>query len=493
MDEHTRLPQPTPPAPPMTPTPRPAARPHDGVLSGGHLFAAPRFGSAATRPTGPIPPAPRRRRQWPWIVAAVTAVAVGISGAVVTGDALLTTLIRTSSASSDAGPSGSSSPGDAYAEDVTSRLTRAMNANDRTAFIGIGEGSSAEHLAAIWDETKKLGWTLGVAESNSRTGPVQLAFNMGLGGFHAVSEARDGGSGGELLATFLYAATIRGTGSHARVVALDAMYPMPWDRGERIAVARGEHVALFADEDEGALVDARLAEAEGAAEDVLARPEWAGSHARLDGFVAYVTEDADDYAHAYGPGGADGTAGFCRTDVRPSQGSALIATGVATGDTLPGGALAFLGPGGLADGEGYVFAHEFAHYMQNTHDPAPYDRSGAGTDYIAVSEGYAESVAAQHVGYAAELFTTGDVRDAVLNGDIADVLAEHSFTDKDLSAMAYLTAGSYFYFLDQHQADYRMLLAADGTGPFAQQVVATMRPGLRIEDWKAWVAAQPEG
>lgn len=468
-------------------------------MSGGHVFAGPRFGgsqpalpSYSARPhaiyagPGELRPPPRPRRTWLWIVGIATVVVLCISTFMVTGGAIITALVHSAQfdASPDPAATGAALP--MSATPVTLRLTEAMNANDRGAFVGTGQGAVATHLAAIWDETKKLGWTLGIAEATEETGSVQLAFNMQLGGFHAVAADGPDAPGGELLATFLYDATISGTGSASTLTALDATYPMPWDRGETIAVARGDHVALFADADEAALASDRVAEAEAAAADVLARPEWNGSPGRLDGFVSYVTQSDDDFRAAYGPGIGDGVAGFCQQDIRPADGSAETVKGLATG-SYPGGALAVMGPSGLEFGDGYVFAHEFAHYMQNTFDPAPLTGSDDGRAFI---EGYAESVAAQFADAAGDLFTTGEVRDTVLSGDISAAVAPSSFDDTEKVDTAYLTAGSYFYFLDQQHADYRGLLAADGTRPFADEIAATMPEGLRIEDWQAWMAAQ---
>jgi hypothetical protein len=264
---------------------------------------------------------------------------------------------------------------------------------------------------------------------------------------------------------------------------------MPWDRGEQIAVARGEHVALFADADEAALAEARIPEAEAAAEEVLARPEWTGSTARLDGFVSYVTENDDEFHAAYGPDMADGVAGFCQFDYRPSRWTAEQVPGLASGP-YPGGVLAVVGPEGLLDEDGYVFAHEFAHYVQNTYAPAQFPADGTKGDGRAFSEGYAEAVAADYADASEELFTTGDVRRTVLDGDVAEAVSAAAFDDSARVDIAYLTAGSYFYFLNQQHADYRALLTADGTTPFVQEVDAVMPPGLRIADWRAWMAEQ---
>lgn len=451
-------------------------------------------GRAATTPhwpAGPVahPPMPDRRRGWLWAVAIVAAIAVTVGGATVTGVAVLAAIPQDSSYGSTATGDGSSTSADAWEDDVTTRLSTAMQENDRAAFVAAGDGRVATHLAAIWDETKKLGWTLGVAESTDATGSVQLAFNMQLGGFHAVAADNGTGFGGELLATFVYDATIAGTGPHSKLTVLNAVADMPWDRGEQIAVARGEHVALFADADEAALADDRIPEAEAAAEDVLARPDWTGSTARLDGFVSYVTENDDDFRAAYGPDMADGVAGFCQFDYRPSRWTAENVPGLASGP-YPGGGLATVGPGGLIDEDGYVFAHEFAHYVQNTYAPAPFTADGAKGDDRAFSEGYAEAVAADYADASAELFTTRDVRRTVLDGDVADAVSAAAFDDSARVDTAYLTAGSYFYFLDQQHADYRALLTADGTTPFVKEVDAVMPPGLRIADWQAWMAEQ---
>lgn len=435
------------------------------------------------------PPVPRTRHGWLWAVAIVAAIAVTIGGASVTGVAVLTAIAQSSPSGSTATGDGSSTNAGAWDDDVTTRLSAAMQKNDRAAFVAAGGGSVATHLAAIWDETKKLGWTLGVAESTDTTGSVQLAFNMQLGGFHAVAADNGTGFGGELLATFVYDATITGTGPESKVTALRALSDMPWDRGEQIAVARGDRVALFADADEAALAEARIPEAEAAAEDVLARPEWTGSTARLDGFVSYVTEDDGDFRAAYGPDVDDGVAGFCRFDYRPSRWSAEEVPALASGP-YPGGALAVIGPQGLLDEDGYVFAQEFAHYLQNTYAPAPFAAEGAKVDDRAFSEGYAEAVAADYADASAELFTTGEVRQTVLDGDVAAAVSTAAFDDSDRVNTAYLTAGSYFYFLDQQHADYRALLTADGTTPFITEVDAVMPPGLRIADWRAWMAEQ---
>lgn len=468
-----------------------------GPRSGGHGLPAPRFGGGpgaapVPRPAAGAaarPPMSHRRRGWLWAVAVVAAVAVTIGGASITGVAVLTAIAQGSPYGSEATGDGSSTGADAWEDDVTTRLSTAMQQNDRTAFVAAGDGRVAQHLAAIWDETKKLGWTLGVAESTDATGSVQLAFNMQLGGFHAVAADDGTGFGGELLATFVYDATITGTGPHSKLTTLDAVADMPWDRGEQIAVARGEHVALFADADEAALAEDRIPEAEAAAEDVLARPEWAGSTARLDGFVTYVTEDDQDFHAAYGPDMADGVAGFCLFDYRPTRWTAEQVPGLASGP-YPGGGLAVLGPDGLLDEDGYVFAHEFAHYLQNAYAPAPLTADGAKGDDRAFSEGYAEAVAADYADASAELFTTREVRRTVLDGDVADAVSAAAFDDSARVDTAYLTAGSYFYFLDQQHADYRALLTTDGSTPFVTEVDAVMPPGLRIADWQTWMASQ---
>ena len=476
------------------PGPRFGAR---GPRSGGHGFPAPHFGGGSGPATAPRwaagpdarVPMSRRRRGWLWAVAVVVAIAVTVGGATVTGVAVLTAIPQDSPNGSTATGDGSSTSADAWDDDVPMRLSAAMQENDRAAFVAAGDGGVAKHLAAIWDETKKLGWTLGVAEATDATGSVQLAFNMQLGGFHAVAADNGTGFGGELLATFVYDATITGTGPDSKLTALHAVSDMPWDRGEQIAVARGERVALFSDADEAALAEDRIPEAEAAAEDVLARPEWTGSTARLEGFVSYVTENDDDFRAAYGPDIADGVAGFCRFDYRPSRWTAEEVPGLASGP-YPGGGLAVVGPDGLLDEDGYVFAHEFAHYMQSTYAPAPYAADGTKVDDRAFSEGYAEAVAAEYADASDELFTTREVRRTVLDGDVAAAVSAAAFDDSARVDTAYLTAGSYFYFLDQQHADYRALLTTDGTTPFVKEVDAVMPPGLRIADWRAWMAEQ---
>ena len=467
-----------------------------GPRTGGHGFAGPRFGGLgpATAPrwtTGPAahPPMPRRRHRWLWAMAIVAAAAVTIGSASATGVAVLTAIAQGSAYGSGIAGDGSSASADAWEDGVTMRLSTAMQENDREAFVAAGDGRVERHLAAIWDETKKLGWTLGVAEATDATGSVQLAFSMQLGGFHAVADDDGTGFGGELLATFVYDARITGTGPDAKLTSLDALSDMPWDRGEQIAVARGERVALFAAADEASLAEARIPEAEAAAEDVLARPEWTGSTARLDGFVSYVTEDDDDFRAAYGPDIDDGVAGFCQFDLRPTRWSAEEVPGLATGP-YPGGALAVVGPDGLFYEDGYVFAHEFAHYLQNTYAPTPFAAEGAAVDARAFSEGYAEAVAAEYADASDDLFTTGEVRRTVLSGDVAAAVSAAAFDDSARVDTAYLTAGSYFYFLDQQHADYRDLLTADGTTPFVTEVDAVMPPGQRIADWRAWMAEQ---
>ena len=488
--------------PPVTPVPGGHGFPGprfggSGPRTGGHGLAGPRFGGrpvpamAPRGASGPAahPPVPLRRRGWLWAVAIVAAIAVTIGGASITGVAVLTAIAQGSPYGSSAFGDGSTTNADAWEDSVTMRLSAAMQENDRTAFVAAGDGRVAKHLAAIWDETKKLGWTLGVAEATDATGSVQLAFNMQLGGFHASAPDDGTGFGGELLATFVYDATITGTGPGSKLTGLHALSDMPWDRGEQIAVARGEHVALFAGADEAALAETRVPEAEAAAAAVLARPEWTGSTARLDGFVSYVTEDEDHFRAAYGPDIDDGVAGFCRFDVRPNRWSADDVPGIATGP-YPGGALAVIGPDGLFYEDGYVFAHEFAHYLQNAYAPAPFAAEGATVDARAFSEGYAEAVAAEYADVSDDLFTTDEVRRTVLDGDVAAAVSTAAFDDSARVDTAYLTAGSYFYFLDQQHADYRALLTADGTTPFVTEVDAVMPPGQRIADWRAWMAGQ---
>ena len=44
-------------------------------------------------------------------------------------------------------------------------MSTAMLNGDREAFIRWGEGETRDQLARIWDETKKIGWTVGIVNA----------------------------------------------------------------------------------------------------------------------------------------------------------------------------------------------------------------------------------------------------------------------------------------------------------------------------------------
>lgn len=215
-------------------------------------------------------------------------------------------------------------------EEIYSAMSMAMLEGEREAFIKWGEGEARDHLARIWDETKKIGWTVGMADEvftdeelsgddpydpqRPKADGMLLAFDLGFTQqrFSVGADgpepdcAPDSLGCGILTQSFEYDVTVDGgdddTRSH-RIVEIGPRKPMPWDDPAGVYVVRSDNAVVFGYADEAARVDAVAGTAQTAAAGVLQTEIATSGYADVPGFPAFITDDSARYQDAvYGVG-----------------------------------------------------------------------------------------------------------------------------------------------------------------------------------------------
>lgn len=389
--------------------------------------------------------------------------------------------------------------------DIYSDMSIAMLENDREAFLNWGEGAAREQLARIWDETKKIGWTVGLVDSvyseeelssdkeydPQRPKPSGMLFAFDLG--FTQQRFADGPDGpladcvageygcGILTQSFEYDVTVDGGDGNNqthRIIELAPRTPMPWDDPDGVHVVRGDHAVVFGYADEARQIDAIANDTELAAAGVLATEVARSGYSDIPGFPAFYTEHDERYQEAVY--GVDGHANAPNRDWEEAGVSVIsppldVANGAVELATERG-MLLEMGMFGGQSGALPVFngqkigaeqismirvaAHEFAHALEmTTFSHMIFGESGS--DQVSFSfgtEGYAryveDLVASPHDGVMRTM--APQVQDAVLassNQDLRALVGAEAFRNSATSEMAYNASGNYFAFLAASGAD----------------------------------------
>ena len=461
------------------------------------------------QPSGPQisqwpPPAgpPEERAKRPWLparhVIGLAAVALFIAGSIFGGAAWISKSTDELAAQAER-----------FAVSIDEEMTSAMVRGDREAFVSWGEGQGAEQLARLWDETKKIGWKTGsigwtpgeLSESASGevefTGDPIMQFAVALG-FDNTRNAGD--YGGALWQSVDYKLTVTGEYGDTRITSLTPVTPMPWDDPEGLAVVSSDNVILFSYADEAHLLDDAIADGQEAAEQLLRSQLAQRPEAHVEGFVGFLTTDRERWEQGvYAPGDPQSNVGREAVAVTKLYSDAPFVGEEAEnqpGLAWDGGSLVFFSDKAVSDNLFRTMAHEFAHSLHHAYVP---EISGSilGADaevgIRAVTEGYGV-LSEEMIGGArdGQLRTgTEEVRNAVVNGDLARITDTAAYASTDDADLAYNVAGNYLRYASAQGADIGVMIAdASYTVVPFWMWVDQPEQGLSTEGWKEWAAAQ---
>lgn len=393
---------------------------------------------------------------------------------------------------------------------IYDELAAAMVRNDREAFVSWGEGQGETQLARLWDETKRIGWSTGWIEGRAGDvvkaapdAPVEITddpsmrFVVSLG---FDNERFEEYGGGLLWQSFEYDLDVTGEYGDARITALTPRAPMPWDDADGVAVARAENVVLFGYADEAALLDAHIADAQVAAESLLASRLGSRPEADIEGFVGFLTGDRDRWADGlFDPGDDPNPVLIDSRAAMKSYSNAPYVPEDAPdqpGLAQDGGSVAFFSDKAVGDGMLRTMAHEFAHSLHHAYAPdTAYSLLGADAEVgiSAVSEGYAVLAADMIAGERDGLIESlqPEVLAAVRDGDIARITDQRAYSSPEESELAYRVAGAYFFYAVDQRADIAELLLEKSytVTPFWMWIEKP-RAGLTTSGWREWAAEQ---
>lgn len=365
---------------------------------------------------------------------------------------------------------------------MLTEMTRAMMAGDREEFISWGEGRGREQLAHLWDETKKIGWSVGVVGPGASekgldeltTDELTLDIHVDLGFTHErerfASAAREelypegteeyNYGQGILVSGFTYDAQVEGINSTQRIVSMTPRAPMPWDDPVGVGVARSENAVLFGYADEQAQLDERLDDAQVAAAGVLGTDLATHGFVTTPGFTGFYTEDEQRYLDAVHSGEIPDRqwheSGVAVPSLTPMYDYKVPEAereewGIFTG--LDSSAVLAYLPGHRMNSPLRTFTHEFAHINHLENISTPFLEDDGDGAYRPAVEGYAtyveDTVASQHDGEVSMLAT--QVREAIATAqDVNALVSGDAFESDETVNLAYnVSANIYAYIEDQ--------------------------------------------
>lgn len=451
----------------------------------------------APQHTAPAPPPQPRGGKRPWLplkhVIGLVAVFVFIIGGIAGSERLISArLAQVDRAETELAEQNS--------EDIYSAMTLAMLEGDREAFIEWGEGEAQDQLARIWDETKKIGWTVGAVDSvisdeelnepsefdpkRPRPNGLYLAFDLGFPQqrFPDGAEAgcADAVAGcGILTQVFEYDVTVDGgdgsSNSH-RITELSPRTPMPWDDANGVHAVRSDNAVLFGYADERERIDQVAGDVQTAAAGVLQTEVATSGFSDVPGFPVFISDDSERYRNAIYGVGEHRTevdreweeAGIARIFPAPFVGNEASdlaeERGMFSGVTGQGGVLPALNGGKLGDGALRTAAHEFAHALEMV----TFEHYGSSDSFTSASgsfgsEGYAryveDVVASPHDG--ARVTLDPEVRATIAatpNSGLQDLLGTDAFQNGATAERAYAAAGNYFAFMAENGVDIAQVM-----------------------------------
>lgn len=371
---------------------------------------------------------------------------------------------------------------------IWKRLNEAMADGDRAAFLAQAGDDGRAALARWWDNTRALGWDTGVFTPTweSETGDFATVVVGGRLPF-APDPARGSGhpdAGLVQVQGSYYSVSLSGEGGERRITDMrPSSKPEPWDEGS-LYVQRREHVVLYGQADERALVDAEIHRAEAAAVRALQILDDIGGAAPVEGFVVAITgSDERIRRWQFGTGATweMTVAAYARPMVRPPRSEPWIDARIATGSGHASGTTIVLGPRSAGDRDS-TLVHEYAHALLAAAHP-----SLEASPPAAVTEGFAR-VVEWRGGLTEPGYTRSAVKRAVAQHG-ADAFSNERMRASD-SWKAYAAAGSYYAFVADHGGsvwDVALAARADADGLVGY---ARAHPDLSIAAWQQWVAAQ---
>lgn len=186
-------------------------------------------------------------------------------------------------------------------DSVVSRLTDALMAHDRKAFLGVFSGPAVAPATSWWTNQSALGFTVGaVAIETPKTsmvkpknGVASLQVTASFATHNAADPTDDDGK--PAIAGWRYTLTLQTDSRTAppKVVAMaPTVGPAPWDGGA-LHVARANRVVVAGPASEAATIDRYAGYAKAAADWIFAfaQRNHQGLTNRKHGFVIFVTAD----------------------------------------------------------------------------------------------------------------------------------------------------------------------------------------------------------
>lgn len=383
-----------------------------------------------------------------------------------------------------------------YTGSMADDMTTAMLRGDREEFVKWGEGAVEDQLGQIWDESKKLGWTIGYvsqvrSEEDERAEQLRrlekdlslhyasgLAISLDLGvSQKRVSDGLDPECGelsygcGLLTHAFEYDLEVfdHDTKNELdRITKLTPRKPMPWDTEEGVHAVRHDNAVVFGYASEAARIDEVAGEVQRGAAAVLDTPLASAPYSVIEGFPAFVTDDPKRYRDAtFGPGG------------EPSSSRDWIESGLTLSSQLasapasgyePTGSqkiLSGMGEQGMAlvalngpEIEDFftVAAHEFAHAYDLSTFTHMFASDGDEAAHGFGREGFAtfvEGIAVEAAGGQARSMSP-EVRALIASTpeqELGGLVNAAAFRNGETAGTAYAVAGNYFAFLADGGAD----------------------------------------
>lgn len=432
-------------------------------------------------------------------------------------------------------------------KDIYSEMTIAMLEGDREGFLHWADGPARDHLARIWDESKKIGWTVGLVDyeasndepydaetydpSRPLSNGLRIAFDLGftqkraaIGPEGPKSECDVEFEGcGILTQSFDYDVTIdAGDGGAAsyRIIEIAPRTPMPWDDKGGVYASHSENTVVFGYADEAESIDAIAADAQTAAAGVLNTEVATSGYSTIPGFPLFYSDNIERYRGAvYGVGEHEREVNRDWEEAGITMISAplgvvhagaelarergvLLEIGLFGGQS---GSLPALNGQKIAAGTQTplrVAAHEFAHALEmTTFSHMIFDESGSeDLAFSFGSEGYAryveDLVASPHDGVQRTL--SPEVRAAIVatsDDRLTDLVGARAFREDATTLLAYDASGNYFAFMAahgvniaevMHQGEYMIFDPYTWIGLHYPSTASGERFDATPSAWRAW-------